>query len=449
MLPILHQSYWRDEAFSVLLASKNLKDILLLTIKDVHPPLYYLLLHFWIKLFGDAEYVTRSFSLFSHLLLVLSCFFLLNHFLKNKKVSLLGSLAILLNPFLLEYAFEASSYIFFSFPVVTAALFYLKRKYFISSLFLALMLLTHNFGIFFLIPFVAYWCYENREKLWRRKTQFVLLFGLPVLVFLGWLRFLWNQWVKVAEGYWIEPKTSAIFVDAFRTFFQGNLDYPSKAMLYNLTLVLVFMGFSYWIAKIVREEKLGSFESEHLLLVFLFSISFLMVYTISSFWIPIYHERYLLPLLPIFIVWIAYSLDRLNKIHKPFSYLVFAFSLAYILFAVQSSEEILRKTTKPAINYGVSQILAQAQPGDVITPESNLNFLETKYYVKKSGKNIPVFAYAPDGKIVFYIGAVLFEEEEIITEYPKDKRIWILKSDGGYYLKESLSEEAKSIPPEE
>ena len=129
MLPILHQSYWRDEAFSVLLSSKNLKDILLLTIKDVHPPLYYFLLHFLIKLFGDAEYVTRSLSLLFHFLLVISCFFLLKHFIKNWKLSLMGALAILLNPFLLEYAFETSSYMFFAFPVVTATLFYLKRKY--------------------------------------------------------------------------------------------------------------------------------------------------------------------------------------------------------------------------------------------------------------------------------------------------------------------------------
>jgi len=435
MLPILHQSYWRDEAFSVLLASRNLKDVLFLTIKDTSPPLYYFLLHFWIRFFGDAGYVTRSLSLLFFFLLVLSSFFLLKHLLKNRKISLLGSLGILLNPFLVEYAFEARAYMFFAFLIVTTTLFYLKKKRLLSSLFLTMAILTHNFAIFFLIAFIAAWLYDNKERLWEKKAKFISSFLLPILAFIGWLKFSWNQWIKVAEGFWIEPKTSSIFVDAFRVFFQGSLDYPSRAMLYNLSLILVFMGLSYWLVKIATGRGSNFLKKDNASLVFLFSIPFLIVYIISSFWVPIYHERYLIPILPLFIIWIIYSLLRLSKINTSLSYLIFAFSLAYILFAVQGGEEIMRKTTKPAINYGVNQILSQSQPGDVIIPESNLNFLETKYYVKKSGKDIPVFAYSPSGKIIFYLGSILFEKSDIVSSYPENKRIWIIKPDGGYYLK--------------
>lgn len=435
MLPILHQSYWRDEAFSVLLASKSLKGVFLLTIKDTHPPLYYFLLHFWIRLFGDAEYVTRSLSLLFHFLLVLSSFFLLKHLLKNLKVSLLGSLGILLNPFLIEYAFETRAYTFFAFLITTATLFYLRRKGFLASLFIALAILTYNFGVFFLVAFIAAWFYENREKLREKIAQFALLFALPILAFIGWLKFLWNQWVKVAEGFWIEPKASSIFVDTLRAFFRGVKDYPSKGMLYNLTLALIFMGLSHWIVKVVTNKDKDFLKRNSLSLVFLFSIPFLIVYILSSFWVPIYHERFLIPILPLFVVWIAYSLFKLCQLNKSLSYFIFAIALAYVLFGIQSTEEIMRKTTKPAINHGVNQVSSQAQPGDVIIPESVLNFLETKYYVERSGKDIPVYAYSPDGKIVFYIGAVLFEETEIITEYPEDKRVWIITPDGGYYLK--------------
>lgn len=435
MLPILHQSYWRDEAFSVLLASKSLKEILLLTIKDTHPPLYYFLLHFWIRLFGDFEYVTRSFSLLFHFLLVISAFFLLKHLLKNWKLSLLGSLGVLLNPFLIEYAFEARVYIFFAFLIVTATLFYLKRKHFLASLFIALAVLTYNFAIFFLLAFLASWFYENRENLRERICQFAFLFVLPILVFLGWLTFLWNQWVKVAEGFWIEPKTSSLLVDTLRAFFRGPKDYPSRGMLYNLTVALIFMGLSYWIAKAIENKDKDFLKRNNLSLVLLFSMPFLIVYLFSTFWVPIYTERFLIPILPIFIIWIAYSLFKLCKLNRSLSYFIFAIAIAYVLFAVQSTEEIMSKTTKTPINYGVNQILSKAEPGDVIIPESNLNFLETKYYVKKLREDVPVFAYSPDGEIVFYIGAVLFEEQEIIREYPKDKRVWVITSDGGYYLR--------------
>jgi len=442
MLPILHQSYWRDEAFSVLLASKNLKDIFFITVRDTSPPLYYFLLHFWIKLFGDVEFITRSLSLLFLFLLVLSSFFLIKQLIKDWRVSLLGSLAILLNPFLLEYGFEARAYMLFAFLIVTAVLFYLKRRYLISSLFLGLMVFTHNFGIFFLIALLAFWLFENKEILKKKMIHFVSLFVFPILVFLGWFQMLWNQWTKVAEGFWISPVTSAVFVDTFRFFFRGTKDYPSVAMLYNITLLLVFLACAYWIVKLAsKKDENDSFNKDALVLVFLFSIPFLIAYFISAFWIPILHERYLIPILPLFIIWAVFSLYKLFNLKRVFSNIVLVLAVGYLFFAVQSAEEIVRKTSKPAINYAAGQIAAIAGENDVVIPESNLNFLETKYYVQKRRSDIPIYAYSADGKIPFYIGDVLFEEEEVIKEYPKDKQVWVITSDGGYYKKEMVEVE--------
>ena len=51
----LTQSFWRDEAFSYFMAKKNISEIIFLTAKDFNPPLYYSILHFWIKIFGGSE----------------------------------------------------------------------------------------------------------------------------------------------------------------------------------------------------------------------------------------------------------------------------------------------------------------------------------------------------------------------------------------------------------
>jgi len=434
MLSILHQSFWRDEAFSVLLSAKSLKEILLLTIKDTSPPLYYFLLHFWIKLFGDSEYIVRTLSLGFHILLVISSFFLIKYLIKNWKLSIVGSLAILLNPFLLEYAFETRCYSFFAFLIVTTTYFFLRRKYFISSIFLALSLLTHNFGFFFLLTFVIFWIYQNRNSLIKSIKSAISLFILPFITFGIWFLFLWNQWTKVAGGFWIGPKDSSIFLETFRTYFQGSTDYTSKGMIYNLAVILSILGIFYWLNKCVQKDKAVDDKNESVL-TFLFSIPFLIVYLISAFWIPIFHERYLMPILPIFIIWVVYSLFKLSRLNKPLSYVIFAISISYIIFLVQGSEEIVKKTTKPAINYGVSQVLSQIGNNDVIIPESELNFLEVKYYVKKQRPDIPVYIYLPNKNPVFYTGSVLFEENEIIDKYPENKKIWTITKDGGSYLK--------------
>jgi mannosyltransferase len=59
----LHSGYWIDEGISVGIASHPLTDIPRALIEDGSPPLYYILLHGWIVLFGASEAATRSLSL--------------------------------------------------------------------------------------------------------------------------------------------------------------------------------------------------------------------------------------------------------------------------------------------------------------------------------------------------------------------------------------------------
>ena len=57
------QGFWLDEAFSVWVASHSVPDMLQWIVKiDPHPPLYYLLLHYWIAFNGDTPYYARLLS---------------------------------------------------------------------------------------------------------------------------------------------------------------------------------------------------------------------------------------------------------------------------------------------------------------------------------------------------------------------------------------------------
>jgi len=54
---------WLDETFSVWLANQSVVDMLQWIVKiDQHPPLYYLLLHYWIAHYGDTPYYARLLS---------------------------------------------------------------------------------------------------------------------------------------------------------------------------------------------------------------------------------------------------------------------------------------------------------------------------------------------------------------------------------------------------
>ena len=54
--------FWCDEASSVLTSRYDVGALLYHASFDVHPPLYYLLLHGWMVLFGDGIMAARSLS---------------------------------------------------------------------------------------------------------------------------------------------------------------------------------------------------------------------------------------------------------------------------------------------------------------------------------------------------------------------------------------------------
>lgn len=56
------QSFWYDEGLTVALAVRSLDDIARAAAADVHPPLYYWLLHGWLLLMGTSEAAARAFS---------------------------------------------------------------------------------------------------------------------------------------------------------------------------------------------------------------------------------------------------------------------------------------------------------------------------------------------------------------------------------------------------
>ena len=65
------QSLWNDEGTSVALAQRDLLTIARSAARDIHPPLYYYLLHVWIGLWGTSELAVRSLSALLGTLLVL------------------------------------------------------------------------------------------------------------------------------------------------------------------------------------------------------------------------------------------------------------------------------------------------------------------------------------------------------------------------------------------
>jgi mannosyltransferase len=100
---------WIDEAFSIWMGRQPAGEMLgWLAQIDQHPPLYYLLLHVWMRL-GDDQAVVRGFSALCSTLTI-PAIYLLGRRLVDQKLGLLAALILAVSPFHVHFAQEARMY---------------------------------------------------------------------------------------------------------------------------------------------------------------------------------------------------------------------------------------------------------------------------------------------------------------------------------------------------
>lgn len=405
-------------------------EIVQLTLKDFSPPLYYFFLHYWMILFGTTEAGIRGLSILFHVLTILIAFLIARNIIASRIGQLGLTFAVALNPFLVQYAFEARPYSMLAFLTTLCVYLLITERFFLASIPLALAILTHNFGILTTGALAIWWIAAFRTRIKQHYRNALLLFTLPTLSLLGWGSVIWNQWTKLASGFWIKPPTLSSLLHTFDVFVGGDMGYEIQPLIYSAALILIALASSVWIVK--------KGNSQHSRSVYLFLaasiIPVLMAFGISVLLAPIYLERYLISSVPVLIFLGGYSLHWLYETQPSMRTAIIAIVSIYLMLLILGYQQITAKTTKPAINWGMKQILSQAWENDIIIPKDFLNFLEAKFYVQTSGKTIPVYVYLPKGELPFYIGKILYTDADIIRTLPQGQRVWQIKPNGGYEL---------------
>ncbi|MBE9507457.1 MAG: glycosyltransferase family 39 protein [Chloroflexi bacterium] len=124
------QSFWNDEGNSARLSERTLDLILEGTASDIHPPGYYLLLHYWRGLFGQSEFALRSLSVVAGLALVAFTYLLGRH-LFGETTGLMAAFLGAVSPFAVYYSQEARMYALLA--VLSAASTYLLLRLLASN----------------------------------------------------------------------------------------------------------------------------------------------------------------------------------------------------------------------------------------------------------------------------------------------------------------------------
>ena len=101
--------YWIDELFSITLSSQNFSSMFSDITMDIHPPIYQLLLWFWIFCFGNSPESGRLFSVLFALLLLPLVYYGTKSILNGTQRLLLLAMTVFSSGYIL-YAHETRSY---------------------------------------------------------------------------------------------------------------------------------------------------------------------------------------------------------------------------------------------------------------------------------------------------------------------------------------------------
>jgi len=203
--------------------AKTASDVAVGVLKtDTHPPLYFLLIHFWMKVFGDNAMGVRVFSALMGIFAIFLAY-QVTKYLFNGDAAIFSALFVSLAAFSVRYSQEARAYALIMVLGLSAWLFILRfQKYkktkdiFLFALLSSLGIYVHYFFIFIVVAqFLYFTIAHKREK--DLLDKFYLAFFCILLSLFPWFRLLVLYGYRFRNAEWIfgYPGIAEKFYDLF------------------------------------------------------------------------------------------------------------------------------------------------------------------------------------------------------------------------------------------
>lgn len=386
----LSEYIWLDEAFSLKLIQHSYKDVILLTAQDVHPPLYYIILKFFVDIgnkLGGIDKVTGSVvSIIPYISLLVIAFTKIS----KRWGGLTSSVFIFCVTLMPNCVFPGTEIRMYSFGMLFVTLAYIEAydiitkrswKYWIRFLIFGVCAAyTHYFAciaVAFIYLYLLLW------SIIKERTEFkkwLLISVGTVILYLPWLFVVLKQVSEVKSSYWIPPITLA-----------NMYGYIKFVLSPNKGILMALLGLSYvYLLSILFFSKKHHLEMKLYTLtgfsVLCFTVLFGIV--VSFLMRPIFVDRYILPSLGCF--WLCFSIclgcldkTKMNRMIQGGIILVLLVvgCLNYKSFTIQEINEM------KAINR-VKEILVKENAEDNVIITDNIhvqfplsNYLDNNVYI--------------------------------------------------------------------
>ncbi|WP_397451638.1 glycosyltransferase family 39 protein [Pseudomonas sp. NA-150] len=440
---------WFDEAFSALLSAYPPSLIWFHAAHDVHPPLYYLLLHGWMAMVGNGVFAVRSLSVFVGVVTVvlgawLACL------VATRRAACLATLLLALLPIAVRYSQEVRMYALLGVWTMgaTIALYYwVKNPQRHHCLILYVLLIvaglyTHYFAAFCLL---SHWLYllflfrfEPPDGHLISRSGWWLANGAMVILYLPWVPELIVQFShSLPLVGWVSPPSRFSLPSMIWQFLTLNdgLDLP---WLSYVTLPLMIAGASVWLVW----HDTGHHKLTALLVMYTWAPA-LVVFFIS-FQHSFFNTRYFvfaasgLPLI------LAITVDQLMRRYQVSALLLLVLLLGMEgvglsnVYAQRSKLNYFGRQFNDQVGRTVEEINQRFEVGDRIVVDAMFWYLSVLYYNKTSAQ--PQL-YAPAGSSTYLGrgderggGTFFYQDNDSVYLYslgslpPDTKRVWLMSA---------------------
>lgn len=327
------QPLWADEGYSVYFATEAPLRLLWLTAHDIHPPLYYLLLQGWLKLWpGPDPMALRLFSVLLASPVLLLGAALAQICFTSRRPRLLFLTLLLLNPLYLYYSQEVRMYglaLTLSIAstlccwqwVVQAKTGKVTHAWLVAYVVTATMALYTLYYLAFLLLAHFIWVTWTLRTEWPSLRRFWLADGVSALLYLPWVIYTARVLVTYVNDKVRSDQDAALAPWAYLArhllaFVNGHLALPAELLFLPWVALAVSLGVLLWSLWHEPHPAIWTGKpSARAMLWFCFAIPFLAAFLVNQLYpfFPVGGERLLLFVLPYFLLLLAGALAEIGQ----------------------------------------------------------------------------------------------------------------------------------------
>lgn len=363
-----HESIWLDEAFSIYHSQQGVAHIL--SLKDPSPPLYYILLHFWMGLFGNSEFAVRFLSVLFGTASIYAIY-ILGKSIFNENVGLISATLLAVSPLHIYFSKEARTYILFFLFTLLSMYFYNElhkeknnqkqnKKNIIGYLiFTSLMLYSHVYAVFLILAQNIHFFIANKFIFNKKQKDWFLIQFTLLIIYIPWILELFSV-IKRGLHTWIPPPSIQQLLYMIFDLFSGKV-------LSSLGLALTILCLLFILTHRLKNKDLLFFS----------------IWIIIPILIPVIYSLIFSPLfIPKYVYFISFPLlilvaNSISKMKKHFTLIII---LALIVLSILTLNIQEQTTIKDSWNEVGTYLKENYKEGDKIIIIESYEVATLAYY---------------------------------------------------------------------